>query len=114
MSQESLDASCPFSSKLHSTFEASLKVYEKKTGTSLLTHPLIGQLQDCDSPAGILAVLRSQIAQFEQTTSVNDKLVKWLVPIVNVLAASSVISGEVGLVNLIQMILLRFDLRSCI
>ena len=103
-------ASSSLSSKLHDTFEASLKVYEKKTGTSLLTHPLMTQLRDCDSPADILAILSSQVAQ---TTSPDDKLIKWLSPVVKVLtASSSVISECVGLVNLVQMILLRFNLRS--
>ena len=97
-------ASSSLSSKLHDTFEASLKVYEKKTETSLLTHPLMAQLRDCDSPADILAILSSQIAQ---TTSPDDRLIKWLAPVVKVLtASSSVISEGVGLVNLIQMILL--------
>ena len=102
-------ASSSYSSKLHATFEASLKEYEKKTEKSLLTHPLMAQLQNCNSPADILVVLRSQVAQFDKTaTSVraDDKLIKWLDPIVNVLSASSpVISAGVGLVNPIQIVL---------
>ena len=95
------------SSDLQAVFEASLTEYEKKTGTSLLTHPLMDQLRACDSSADILAVLRSQAAKIEQTTSADDKLIKWLDPIVNVLAiSSSVISAGVGLVNAIQMLLL--------
>jgi hypothetical protein len=85
------------SSNLQAIFEASMKEYEKKTKKSLLTHPLMAQLQNCDSPADILAVLRSQAAKFEQTTSADDKFDKWLDPIVNVLSASSsVISAGVG------------------
>ena len=83
-------------------FEASLKEYEKKTEKSLVTHPLMAQLQACDSPAATLKLLRSQAAQVQQTTSADDKLIKWLDPIVNVLSASSsVISAAVGLVNTI-------------
>ena len=37
------------SSDLQAVFEASLTEYEKKTGTSLLTHPLMDQLRACDS-----------------------------------------------------------------
>jgi hypothetical protein len=96
MSKTTPTALSSFSSKLHATFEAPLRVYEKKTETNLLTHPLMVQLQDCNSPAHILVVLRSQVAQ---TTSADDKLIKWLNPIVNVLSASSyVISAGVGLV----------------
>ena len=97
-----------FSPKLHCTFEASLNEYEKKTEISLLTHPLVVQLQDCSSTSGILAVLRSQVPQSEQTA--DEKLIKWLDPIVNFLSASSpVISACLGLVNLIQMLFLLFS-----
>jgi hypothetical protein len=111
MSKTTPTASSSFSSTLHATFEASLKDYEKKTEKSLLTHPLMTRLQDCNSPTDVLALLRSQVAQVEQTTSVDDNLIKWLNPIVNVLSASSsVISACVGLVSPIHMTLLRFIL----
>ena len=98
------------SSNLQAIFEASLKEYEKKTEKSLVTHPLMAQLQACKSPAAILKLLRSQAEKVEQSTSADDKLIKWLDPIVNVLSASSsVISAGVGLVNTIQIILLRFN-----
>ena len=85
--------------------------YEKKTKKELLTHPLMAQLQTCNSPTDILAILRAQVQQFEQSTSGDDKLTKWLNPTVNVLYAfSSVISAGVGLVNSIQTIMLRFNL----
>ena len=113
MSNTTPTVSNSFSPKLHATFEASLKKYEKKTKKSLLTHPLMVQLQDCNSPANILVVLRSQVAQSEQTTSVDEKLIKWLDPIVNVLyAASPVISACIGLVNLIQVIFRQINLKS--
>ena len=102
-----------FSPKLHATFEASLKEYEKKTEISLLTHPLMAQLQDCNSPADILVALRPQVAQPEKTICAEDKLIKWLDPIVNVLSASShVMSVCVGIVNPIQAIFLQFNLKS--
>lgn len=118
MSKATPTALSSFSPKLHSIFEASLNEYENKTDESLLMHPLLAQFQACKSRADVLAVLRSQVAQSEQSknseqaTSADDKLVKWLFPIVNVLSASSsVISAAVGLVNPIQMIL-QFNLRS--
>ena len=102
--------------KLHATFDAALKQYEKKTEISLLTHPLLVQLQECNSPADILVVLRSHVAQSKQTTSADEQLIKWLHwldPIVNVLSASShVISASVGLVSPIQVIFLQFNLKS--
>ena len=102
----------PFSSSLHATFEASLKDYEKKTKRSLLTHPLMAQLQVRNSRADILVVLRSQVAQSDQTTSaVDDNLIKCLEPVVNVLStSSSVIDAAVGLVIPNHIIVLRFSL----
>ncbi|KAH9032802.1 hypothetical protein EDB85DRAFT_2289651 [Lactarius pseudohatsudake] len=87
------------SSNLQAIFNASIKEYEKKTKKDLLLHPLMGQLQTCNSPADILAVLRTQVQQFEQSTSGDDNLTKWLIPTVNVLYAFSGALGEgVGLV----------------
>ncbi|KAH9022679.1 hypothetical protein EDB85DRAFT_367358 [Lactarius pseudohatsudake] len=87
------------SSSLQAIFNASIKEYQKKTKKDLLLHPLMGQLQTCNSPADILAVLRTQVQQFEQSTSGDDKLTKWLIPTVNVLYAFSGALGEgVGLV----------------
>ena len=69
-------------------------------------HPLMAQLQTCNSPTDILAVLRTQ--QFEQSTSADDKLIKWLTPTVNVLYAfSGVLGAGVGLVSSIRTIILR-------
>ena len=93
-------ASGPSSANLRAVFEASLKQYEKKTKKSLLTLPLMAQLQACHSPADTLTILRSQAANFEQTLDADDKFIKWLDPIVSVLSASSsVISAGVGMVN---------------
>ena len=93
------------SSNLQAIFVASLKEYEKKTKKDLITHPLMAQLQTCNSPADILAVLRTQVQQFETSTLGDDKLTRWLNPTVNVLFAfSSAIGTGVGLVNPIPTI----------
>ncbi|KAF8267871.1 hypothetical protein EI94DRAFT_1254932 [Lactarius quietus] len=87
------------SSNFRNIFVASLKTYEKKTKNDLLTHPLMAQFQTCSSPADILAVLRTQAQQFEESTADNDKLTRWLNPTVNVLYAfSSVLGAGLGLV----------------
>ena len=104
-------ASSSSSSNLQSIFDASLKAYEERTEKCLLKDPLVAQLQACNSPTEILKVLRAQVQQFEQSTPADDKLTKWLNPIVNVLfASSSVISAGVGMVNPIRMIFLRSKL----
>ena len=100
MPQTTPTASSSSSTNLQAIFAASLKEYEKKTEKTLLTHPLMAQFHACNSPTDILAVLRSQATQFEETKAADEKLIKWLDPIVNVLtASSSVISAGVGLVN---------------
>ena len=99
------------SSDLNVIIDASLKAYKEKTKKDLKSDPLMAQLKACKSPADILAVLRTQVQQFEQSTAGDDKLTKWLNPIVNVLfASSSVIGAGVGLVNPIRMILQRSNL----
>ena len=72
----------------------SLEEYSTKTKEDLLAHPLMAQFQACSSPTDILAIL------FEQSTSGDDKLTKWLNPIVNVLYPfSSVFGADLELVN---------------
>ena len=106
MSKTTPTASSSSSSTLQGIFKDSLKEYQRKTDTSLVTHPLMAKLQACDNPAKILKLLRSQATKVEETLEADDKLIKWLDPVVNVLtASSSVISAGVGLVNTIQMIL---------
>jgi hypothetical protein len=96
------------SSNLQAIFVASLKEYEKKTKQDLVTHPLMAQFQTCNSPADILTVLRAQVQQFEQSTSGDDKLTKWLSPTINVLYAfSSALGAGVGLVSSLRTIPLR-------
>jgi hypothetical protein len=113
MSKTTPTASSSSSSNLQAIFEASLKEYEKKTEKSLLTHPLMAQLQACNSPTDVLSVLRFRAAGFGQTMDADEKLIKWLDPIVNVLSASSsVISAGVGMVNTIQILIQIVLLRS--
>jgi hypothetical protein len=76
-----------------------MKEYERKTMKDLITHPLMAQLQSCDSPTDILAVLRTHVQLFDQSTRGDDKLTRWLNPTVNVLYAfSSTLGAGVGLV----------------
>ncbi|KAH8986097.1 hypothetical protein EDB92DRAFT_1281543 [Lactarius akahatsu] len=87
------------SSNFQAVFCASLETYKRKTKKDLLAHPLMGQLQTCGSPTDILAILRTQVQEFEESTSGDDTLTKWLNPTVNVLYAFSAALGEgVGLV----------------
>ncbi|KAF8269139.1 hypothetical protein EI94DRAFT_1699711 [Lactarius quietus] len=75
-------------------FSTALKAYEKQTKRDLLVHPLASQLQTCDSPASILAVLQGQVDDLDQARRSDERLTKWLGPTINVLLAFSDTLGE--------------------
>jgi len=82
-------------------FNNALKAYEKRTNHDLLAHPLAAQLQTCDSPTTILALLHQQAEELSHSRNGDERLSKWLDPTVNVLYAFSATLGEgVGLVCL--------------
>ncbi|KAF8477926.1 hypothetical protein DFH94DRAFT_845852, partial [Russula ochroleuca] len=75
-----------------------LEAYKKRTKSDLLAHPLAPQLQACDSPGAILAVLQQQVQGLDQSGT-DDRWTKWLDPTVNVLFAFSVTLGTgIGMV----------------
>jgi hypothetical protein len=77
-----------------------LDMYKKRTKNDLLAHPLAPQLQACESPGAILAVLQQQVQGLDQSRS-DDRWTKWLDPTVNVLFAfSATLGAGVGLVCL--------------
>ncbi|KAH9055272.1 hypothetical protein EDB87DRAFT_1824770 [Lactarius vividus] len=87
------------SSNFQSIFNAALKAYKKKTKNDLLAHPLAAQLQACNSPADILAILQDKVEEFDQSRSADERSSQWLNPTINVLYALSATLGEgIGLV----------------
>ena len=64
-------------SNLDSIFDAALKTHKKKTGKDITSHPLANELQSCDSPDAILAVLRRQIATPDQAQSGDETFAKF-------------------------------------
>ncbi|KAI9440446.1 hypothetical protein H4582DRAFT_1463396 [Lactarius indigo] len=82
--------------KFQTIFDTALEEYKKKTGRNLLDHPLLEELQSCDSPGGIVTVLHNQTNNFHRPGT----LEKWLSPIVHVLYTFSAALGQgVGLVS---------------
>ena len=78
-----------------------LDKYKKRTKNDLLAHPLAAQLQSCDSPAAILAILHQQVQGSDQSQSGDERWSRWLDPTINVLyALSSTLGAGVGLVCL--------------
>jgi len=74
-------------------FNNALKVYEKRTKNDLPAHPLVEELQGCNSSSAILAVIHQQVQEFHQSRD-DDRLTKWLDPTVRVLYAFSETLGD--------------------
>ena len=99
MSQSHVAASGSSSSNFQLIFNNALKAYEKRTKQDLLVHPLASQLQACESPGDILAILQQQIQGLDQSRSRDERWTKWLDPTVNVVfALSATLGSGVGLV----------------
>jgi len=82
-------------------FNNALKAYEKQTNNNILFHPLAADLQACQSPRAILAVLHQRVQELSQSRTSDERQTKWLEPTVNVLYAFSETIGEgVSLVHL--------------
>ncbi|KAN0103876.1 hypothetical protein V8E52_011554 [Russula decolorans] len=76
-----------------SIFNAALESYKRKTQKDLASHPLLPSLQSCESPEGVLTVLRDQVPAFNPSRNGDDGLTKWVAPTVNVLYS---FSGTIG------------------
>ena len=95
-------------SNLDSIFNAALRTYNKKTGKDITSHPLATELQSCDSPDAILAILQRQMPTPDQSQSDDETFPKCLIPTINVLYTLSDTLGEgVGLVSSTMSFLLR-------
>ena len=101
----SIMSTAPSTSTSHSNFvpifNAALESYKRKTKNDLVSHPLLSNLQSCDSPEAVLTVLQDQIPAFNQSQNPDDGLTKWVIPTVNVLYTFSGTIGQgVGLVSI--------------
>ena len=81
------------SSNFQAIFNIAVKAYEKRTKKDLLAHPLACQLQACNSPASIIALLQGQSDDLDQARENDERLTKWLGPTVNVLLKFSATIG---------------------
>ncbi|KAF8494338.1 hypothetical protein F5888DRAFT_652217 [Russula emetica] len=75
-------------------FNNALKAYEKRTKSDLLAHPLVPQLQDCNSLSAFLAVTHQQVQEFHQSRGADERLTRWLDPTMKVLYSLSETLGE--------------------
>jgi hypothetical protein len=89
------------SSTFQALFNAALQDYKEKTGTTLVDHPFAKQLETCESPISITAILREQAQNFREFRENDGKLMRALNSSVEVLCSpsiSSTLSETVGLV----------------
>ncbi|KAH9039689.1 hypothetical protein EDB84DRAFT_1049712 [Lactarius hengduanensis] len=81
-----------------SIFEVAAKKYKKLTKHDLNTHPFSGVFESCDSPDSVLSIFRKQAEIFDEIRQGDERLIKWLNPIVHTLFIFSAALGEgVGL-----------------
>ena len=98
-------ASSSSSSNFHLLINNALDTYKKRTKKDLRAHPLAAQLQACDSPTAVLAILQQKVQGLDQSRSTDERWTRWLDPTVNVLYAFSGILGA-------GVCLVRFRPRS--
>ena len=100
-------------SNLDGIFKAALRIYKKNTGKDITSHPLAAELQLCDSPDTILAVLRRQLPTPDQSKKANERFEKCLIPTVNVLYnLSDTLGGVAGLVIITTSSILRICVQT--
>ncbi|KAF8263115.1 hypothetical protein EI94DRAFT_1704258 [Lactarius quietus] len=80
------------SSNFKSMLDAALAEYKKKTGNDLLSHWLASELKTCEDVDAILEILRDQAKAFERSD--DQKLMRWIDPLVNVLFTFSNALGD--------------------
>jgi hypothetical protein len=101
MSQTFRTTTSSSSSSFHTIFCDSLKRYREKTKNDLLTHPFTTDLQNCELPGDILAILyqKYNVQGFIQSHSGDNTSEQWLNATFTVLSSFSAALGEgVGLV----------------
>jgi hypothetical protein len=97
-SSQTTDASINFTA----IFEAASNKYKTLTGQDLRTHPLAAELEsNNNSPDSVLGVFRKQAQALDKFRSGDDKLMKYLTPIVNIIYTFTTTAGaDIGLVRL--------------
>ena len=82
--------------------DAALVEYKKKTGEDLQALWLASELQSCEDADSVLDILRGQAKAFER--SGDQKLMKWIDPLVHVLYTFSGALGDgVSLVRIMNV-----------
>ena len=96
-----MNQSSSSSSTFQALFNAALRDYKDKTGTSLIDHPIAKQLESCESVNSITAILQEQAQRSREFRENDGKLMEALNSSVDVLCApsiSSALNAAIGLV----------------
>ena len=86
----------PSSSNFKSILDAALSNYKEITGNELLDHPLAAEVQKCDSVDAMLTILQGQARAFKQSSTVEQGLLKRIIPVVKIVSAFSDTLGTVA------------------
>jgi hypothetical protein len=70
---------------ISTSLRQALGLYKRKTGKELLDHPLATELKQCSSIDAILEILQGQASAFQRFRDGDQRLMKWISPIVGVL-----------------------------
>ncbi|KAH9061945.1 hypothetical protein EDB87DRAFT_1821506, partial [Lactarius vividus] len=84
------------SSDLKAILDSALSEYKRETGKQLLDHPLAAELQRCDSVDAVLAIFQGQAEAFQQFRDGDQRLMKWISPVVDVLFTFSGTLSEIA------------------
>jgi hypothetical protein len=85
----STPSTTPSSSNFEAILNAALDKYTKYTGQDLRNHPLVSEIDRCNSAESILAIFQEQAKAFQEFRNHDPKLLKYLRPTVNGLYALS-------------------------
>ena len=89
------------SAVFRSMLDAALIEYKKMTGEDLHALWLASELQSCESADAVLDILRDQAKTFERSS--DQKLIKWIDPLVHILYTFSGALGDgVSLVRIMN------------
>lgn len=90
------------SSNFNLILDTALKEYKKKTGAQLLEHPLAAQIKQCDSIGAISSIIQGQSREFRQFKDGDQRLMKWINPMVDVLFKFSSTITASGIASIVR------------
>ena len=83
-------------------YNSALEDYTNKTGTNLVDHQFVKQLEKCESVDSISSLLGEQLKRFREFRSADGKILKSLrctVHVLHTLSTSTVLGEGIGLVR---------------